>query len=290
MKILVYGKGYIGNALAASALFPDAVLSPRDITEKKNIEEDCEEQAPDAIVNCAGKTSLEWCRDNRAQAMYINTIAPFLMQEVCRAQNIAFVHLSSGCIFEGARPRGAGFTEEDAPRPACFYSRTKAWADVFLRAARNPKTLILRIRQPFSAAPHPRNLITKILSYDRLITSQNSMTSVDDFLLALKFLLEKNSRGVFHVCNEGTLSPYDIAAMAQEILGIKKEYVPISKKELDEENALRGKEKRVDAVVSSEKLARAGFSLPHVRERMRRALAEYGTSYDVSPGGPQRNV
>lgn len=277
MKILAYGKGYIGNALAASAFFPDAILSPRDITEKRNIEEDCEEHAPDVIVNCAGKTNLEWCQNNRAQAVHVNVIAPFFMQEACRMRNISFVHLSSGCIFEGAGPRGAGFTEKDAPRPACFYSRTKAWADAFLRAARYPKTLILRIRQPFSAVPHPRNLITKILSYDRLIASPNSMTCVEDLFLALRFLLKKNARGIFHTCNEGTLSPYEIAAMAQEILGIEKEYVPISKKELDEENVRRGKEKRVDAIISSEKLARAGFLLPPVRDRMRRALAEYGT-------------
>lgn len=277
MKMLVYGKGYIAGALAASGLFPDAVVSARDITDGRALEEDCEERAPDVIVNCAGKTDLEWCRDNRAQAIRINTVAPFLMQEVCRERGIAFVHLSSGCIFEGApSSREGGFTEKDAPCPACFYSRTKAWADALLCQAPYANTLIVRIRQPFSATPHPRNLITKVLSYDRLITSQNSMTCVDDLLLTLRFLLQKNARGVFHVCNEGTLSPYEIARMAGDILEIQKEFTPIVKEELDEDNRRRGKEKRVDAIISSGKLAGAGFPLPPVRERMRRALMDYG--------------
>ena len=94
---------------------------------------------------------------------------------------------------------GIGFTEEDKPNfDGSFYSKTKAYLEDMLKSY--PTTLILRLRMPISddlAVPppksfstclcvdtcsQPRNFVTKIVRYDRVINIPNSMTILSDML------------------------------------------------------------------------------------------------------------
>ncbi|MBI3685512.1 sugar nucleotide-binding protein [Candidatus Azambacteria bacterium] len=274
MKTLIFGKGYLGSLFAESGLFGEAVLSGADITRLDEIERDIKRYAPDLVINCAGKANLEWCRDHPLGAIMSNVTGPLNILKACAEKNVFMVHLGSGCIFEGEGKNGEGFREEDPPNPLVFYTYTKALADELLMKEGYGKLLIVRIRQPFHHAPHPRNLITKILSYNELITSPNSMTYVPDLLATAEFLVAHGHGGIFHVCNSGTISPYDLAVKAALLSGLKKEFVPISKQELDEADKRNKREKRVDTILNTDKLARTGFPLKSVHERAEE-LARY---------------
>jgi hypothetical protein len=62
--------------------------------------------------------------------------------------------------------------------------------------------------------------------------------------------LEKKLSGIFNIVNVGAISPYEIAIMANLILGLKKNFMPISKEEFDEMDKETGREKRVDTVLN----------------------------------------
>ena len=275
MRTLIFGKGYLGTSFAASPFFKGSLLSGADITNKAKVREEVLRYRPRVVINCAGKTSLEWCRDNKMEALEVNVAGPFFILQACAELGIPLVHMSSGCIYEGEGIKGRGFSEKDTPDPKCFYSRSKALADELLMQVQYPRLLILRLRQPFSGAPDPRNLITKILSYQKLITSPNSMTYVPDLISATAFLLKKNQYGIFNVCNEGFISPYEIAIIAKKLLGIEKKYTPISKDELDVLNAKNNREHRVDTLLNIVKLRAAGFKMPKVKKRVVDALKNY---------------
>jgi len=273
-KILIFGRGYIGTEYLNSNLFEKVFLSDRDITRIDQIELEIEKYKPDAVINCAGKTNLEWCRDNKLGAIMSNIAGPLNLLNICKNKNIYLVHLGSGCIFKGDN-NGKGFGEEDKPTPQCFYTYTKVVVDELLLKENYNKLLILRLRQPFSNKPNPRNLLTKLLSYEKLIISPNSMTYVPDLISATKFLLEKKLSGIFNIVNVGAISPYEIAIMANLILGLKKNFMPISKEEFDEMDKETGREKRVDTVLNCDKLEKTGLKMPEVTERLKESLEEY---------------
>lgn len=272
MRVLIFGKGYLGTSFAASPLFGESLLSGADITDKAKVREEIQRYRPKAVINCAGKTNLEWCRDNKMEALEVNVAGPLFILQACAGFDIPLVHMSSGCIYEGEGAGGRGFSEKDTPAPKCFYSKSKALADELLIQAEYPKLLILRLRQPFSGAPDPRNLITKVLSYQKLITSPNSMTYVPDLISATAFLLKNNQRGIFNVCNEGFISPYEIALQAKKLLKLSKKYTPISKDELDVLNAKNNREHRVDTLLNIGKLRSVGFKMAKVKKRVGDAL------------------
>jgi len=273
MRILIFGNGYIGNEYLNSNVFDDIFMSKMDITRMGEIEAEIEKFKPDVVLNCAGRTNLEWCRDNPSDTIMSNIQGPLSLLSACKKYNIYLVHLGSGCIFEGDNG-GQGFKEEDAPAPRCFYTYTKALADELLLKTGYKNFLILRIRQPFSDFSHQRNLITKLLSYEKLITSPNSMTYLPDLILATKHLLEKKANGIFNVCNAGVISPYEIAMTAKSILGLKKDFFPISKSQFDEMDRKNNREKRVDAILNGDKLAKTGFEMPEVGKQVKRAIQQ----------------
>ena len=69
MKILVFGNGYIGNEYINSKVFVDIKISKADVTRVCEIEQTVEEYKPDVIINTAGKTNLEWCRDHKLETL-----------------------------------------------------------------------------------------------------------------------------------------------------------------------------------------------------------------------------
>ena len=66
--------------------------------------------------------------------------------------------------------------------------------------------------------------------------------------------------------------PYEIAVIAKQALGLEKNFVPISKAELDEMDKQNNREKRVDAILNGEKLAKTGFKIPQVQQRIKEAI------------------
>lgn len=275
MRTLIFGNGYLGNEYLNSGIFENAKISDKNISMFEAIKRDIDANEPDLIINCAGKTNLEWCRDNKLEAIFSNIVGPLNLLSIARKKNIYLVHIGSGCIFEGVGSDGAGFTEEDEPNPQCFYAHTKAIADKLLIAEPYDKILVLRIRQPISEKPHSRNLISKIINYDKLITSPNSMTYLSDLILATKFLLDKKQNGIFNICNQETISPYEIAILAKGVLNLNKSFEAILKEELDGLDKNSGREKRVDAMMNIDKLTKAGFQMPKIKERIIEALKNY---------------
>merc|ERR1712100_854319 len=112
---------------------------------------------------------------------------------------------------------GKGFTEEDSPNfDKSWYSKTKAMVETMMKPYTN--VLILRVRMPISDDLHPRNFITKITKYERVVDIPNSMTVLHDLLPISLDMTRKQLKGVFNFTNPGAISH-------NEILTLYKKYV-----------------------------------------------------------------
>ena len=206
---MIFGsKGYFGRHFVS--VFPDAETPSVDIGDAGAVAAVLDDKKPDVVINAAGKTgvpNVDWCEDHKEETLHSNVKGPLVLLEECGKRAIYWVHLGSGCIYEGDK-NGMGFSEEDEPNfRGSFYSRTKLWSD---RMLADFPVLQLRIRMPFEGTGDPRNLITKLLRYDRVLDVPNSLTYVPDFLKIAQSLIQKRATGIYNMVNTGAISPYEV--------------------------------------------------------------------------------
>ena len=58
---------------------------------------------------------MDACELAKAECLSGNAVLPGIIREVCEDLKIPWGHVSSGCIYSGRRPDGAGWAEEMNP-------------------------------------------------------------------------------------------------------------------------------------------------------------------------------
>jgi len=272
MKTLITGAGYLGNRFAAA--LAGSALSRVDIADRAAVRRELDEQEPEAVVNCAGKTgrpNVDWCETHQEETYRANVVGALVLAEECRSRGTYLLHMGSGCIFYGPSPEPGGWREDDAANPSAFYSRTKYAADLVL--SRLPGVAVARLRMPIDDHPDPRNLITKLAAYKEVIDVENSVTVVSDLVAVTRALLDKRGEGVFHVTNPGTMRHRDLLALYREVVDPAHRTTLISEAEL----VARGlaAKARSNCVLRSARLGELGITMRPIEVALRDAIERY---------------
>lgn len=272
MSLLVFGPGYLGHRLERS--LPGAVLSKVDITDESAVRAELARVKPRAVVNAAGKTgtpNVDWCESHPLETVRSNVVGALALAKVCQEQDVHLVHLASGCIFYGPSPAPGGWREDDFANPIPVYSRSKYAADLALSTL--PNVAIARLRMPIDGAPGPRNLITKLVGYPKVIDVENSVTVVDDLLAVVAALIERRATGVFHVVNPGTMRHRDLLALYQELVDPTHQVELVSPEQLLHEGAIA--KARSNCILASPRLAALGIRMRPIEVALRDCMQQY---------------
>ncbi len=265
-KILIFGHGQLANLVREH--FRQAIISTADVRSLESVKSVVAKYRPEACLNTAAKTSLEWCAQNKTEALAVNTLGALNVYEACRKNDVFLCHISTGCIFQSPRP-DVIFTEDDPPAPVSFYSQSKVWAENLLAGKEN--VLILRPRLLVSSEIDPRNLISKWLTFTHFITELDCRTVVEDMLPVLFELIERRISGLYHIVNEGPTSSYECAKVLKEMINPAMVIQPTTLAQVNKNLAVP----RVSNVLSTEKLVRIGYRLPPFRESFRRTVVKF---------------
>jgi len=224
---LVFGaKGWIGGMLGEmlKAQGKNVVLSKARIEDRASVLAELESVKPTHVLNCAGVTgrpNVDWCEDNKQATVRSNVIGTLNLIDICYLKDVHITNFATGCIYQydEAHPMGSGkgFKEEDTANFAdSYYSKTKAQVELLL--AEYPNVLNLRLRMPVSDELHPRNFVTKISKYERVVDIPNSNTILYDLLPASIAMATANLTGIYNFTNPGAISH-------NEVLTLYKQYV-----------------------------------------------------------------
>jgi len=66
---------------------------------------------------------------------------------------------------------------------------------------------------------HPRNFVTKIISYPRVVDILNSNTILADLLPCAVTLAEGGETGIYNFTNPGAISHNEVLALYKEVIG-----------------------------------------------------------------------
>jgi len=242
-----------------------------------------EDEAPDAVINCAGytgKPNVDACETDKVACLAANAVLPGILAEACARVGVPWGHVSSGCIYSGRTPEGSGFTEEDRPNfsfrqdNCSFYSGTKALGEEVLAGA--PRCYMWRLRIPFSEVDSSRNYLSKLLRYNCLLEAENSLSLLPEYVTAAIECMERRlPYGIYNLTNPGSVWTSEVVEML-EAFGIAEKAFYF----FPSEQAFRRVTvaPRSNCVLDSSKAAAAGLTLSPVREALRNALANWQTT------------
>jgi len=309
MVILLGASGYIGQAFSAELKRRQIPLLPLsraelDYTNFRALLQFLQSRKPAFLINAAGHTgrpNVDACEDQKAETLNGNTLLPLTIAHACGAAGVPWGHISSGCIFSGAKVQGdhswvverdlntpplrklftaaperfRGFDENDPANfsfrnpPCSFYSGTKALAEEALSALGG--AYLWRLRIPFDEFDNSRNYISKLLRYPRIYDNINSLSHRADFASACLDLWQGRApMGIYNVTNPGAVSARDVIQLVQEILNPNRKFEFWADDE--EFYRLGAKTPRSNCILASDKLVSAGVKMRPVREALGRAL------------------
>jgi len=227
----LYGHGYIGTAIA-KRLFERGDFYWYRHGERGILSR--------VVINAAGYTgspNVDACEDHKTETIEGNILWPMELQSFYK---LPIIHISSGCVYNGYKD--GGWTEEDEPNfTGSFYSLTKVIAQKKINL---DNSYLLRIRMPFGKEEHPKNLLTKLRRYEKLIDAENSLSCIDDIVDVVMFFVDNlPPPGIYNVCN-GSTTTRKIADM----MGLNKQWFT----EEEFKNAVRVP--RSNCVLSTDKL------------------------------------
>ena len=229
------------------------------------------------VINCAGfvgKPNVDACESSKADAILGNVLFPQMVSIICKNLNIRFMHLSSGCIYNGYDKE---FTEEDESNfsfvhdNCSFYSGTKALSETLID---KDNSYICRLRIPFDKFDNERNYLSKIINYDKLLDMKNSISHRGDFVNAcLDLYKQECPTGIYNIVNSGSILTSDITRLMARILNLNKEFTFFQDEE--EFYKIGASAPRSNCVLDNSKLLSAGVKMRDTTEALEESLENW---------------
>lgn len=215
---------------------------------------------PHCVINCIGLVKQRPDANDAEQAIYLNALFPHLVADICSQHGARLVHLSTDCVFSGAR---GNYRETDAPDPVDMYGRSKLLGEVD-----RPGVLTLRTSMIGRELSGSLSLTEWFLSQTAapvkgFTNARFSGLTTRVAAREIASLIERspNLSGIFHLAGE-PISKYDLLLLLKEAFHTRGEIG-------------RFDDFHCDRTLSPEKLERAtGFTRPRWKDMIADMVAD----------------
>jgi dTDP-4-dehydrorhamnose reductase len=312
MILLLGASGYIGSAFAEALAQRGLRFTPLsrasvDYTRFTVLVDFLRECKPSFLINAAGFTgrpNVDACEAAQTETLAGNVLLPVTIAHACEATHTPWGHVSSGCIYNGAKvfrnsqweietdlaspkflalrrehPENIlGFNEADTPNfcfghpPCSFYSGSKALAEEALGKVGG--CYIWRVRMPFDGRDNPRNLLTKLQRYPRVYNNTNSISHRSDFVQACLDLWDRRAPfGIYNMTNPGHVTSSEVVELLRTGLDLERSFEFWSSDE--EFYRLGAQTPRSNCIMETDKLAGTGVCMRPVGDALADAVSQW---------------
>lgn len=257
---------------AARGVFDGVALAGGvDALDATALEEALRELAPEVIVNCVGVVKQLESAEDPFLAVSLNSLLPHRLARLCGESGARLVHVSTDCVFDGAR---GGYRESDRPDAIDLYGRSKALGET---TAGQPGAVTLRTSFVGRELGRPTHgLLEWLLAHAGGVVDgwaraiYSGLTSLE-LARVIRRVVDRHAglTGVYHV-GGAPISKYDLLGVMVETYGLELEI-------------RRTVEPVIDRSLVSERFERAtGYRAPSWNE-MIREMFDDPTPYPAPP-------
>ena len=257
MRILFFGSnGWIASHILPLLYAKDWEVITTDIRADDTyaISALLDKEQPDRVISFIGRThgpgynTIDYLEQpgKLVENVRDNLYAPLSLGMMCSERGIHYTYLGTGCIFSDTDPNACSHTELDDPNFfGSSYSVVKGFTDRLMKLL-SKNTLNVRIRMPITADMHPRNFISKIVSYEKICSIPNSMTVLPTLLPLLVDMIEKGKTGTVNLVNPGLISHDEVLQMYRDIVDPSKTWTNFSIEEQEQVLACKRSNNQLD--------------------------------------------
>jgi dTDP-4-dehydrorhamnose reductase len=271
-------------ALAAGDSAFDLVAGGRseaDLRDPKSLIAFVDRTKPGVVINTGAYNFVDRAESETEEAMRINADGPRALARRCRELGIAFIHMSTDCVFDGRK--ASPYTEEDEALPLSAYGRSKLAGEQAV-AEEYPDALTARVAWVFSE--YGDNFVSKMMEFAgkrpvlKVVNDQiGPPTYAPDIAAALLRAAKEKAAGasslsgLLHVVSSDSL---DRATMAKSIMDeSKRQGGPVAEIEgISTAEFAAAAARPLNAQLSNAKaLERLGLTFTPFDEALRRSVA-----------------
>ena len=243
-----------------------------NITDSEAVFSKLSEMKPDAVMHCAGYTTVDLAEDEKERCDIVNRAGTENIACACAEIGTKLLFLSTDYVFAGNGEKP--WEPDDKAQPLNTYGMSKYLGEEAVRKYVD-RHFIVRISWLFGV--NGKNFVKTML---RLGAEREQLTVVCDqigsptYTVDLSRLLADmivtDKYGTYHASNEGYCSWHEFACAIMEKAGLKAKVLPVTSAEYP------AKAKRpFNSRMSKDKLTENGFArLPHWQDALDRYLFE----------------
>lgn len=237
-RVLVTGAaGMLGTALCPALLQQgfqvlktdmrpgDKETSYLDVSSHDGVWRSIQESRSDVVIHLAAETDVDKCEIEENHAYRVNTLGTENVALACQTLDIPMVYLSTGAVFDGAKPEA--YTESDEPSPINVYGKTKWEGEEIVRSLIR-RHFVIRAGWMFGGWGKDKKFVAKMVDLLQrrkeisVVTDKfGSPTFTKDLSENLIRLIQTERYGLYHMANQGGCSRYEMAQEIAEYLGKK---------------------------------------------------------------------
>lgn len=217
-----------------------------DVSLRAQLRQKLEEFNPQIIIHAAAIKSLIDCENNKVRSWDTNVESTAEIVQYSKINGTNIIYISSDMVFDGGK---GNYGQSDLPNPINWYGITKYHSELLVREI--PNSAICRTALVFDALRKDdrkqldRELQTDILNnqsllpyfvLEKLKVGQNvflprqiisSPTHIDLLKIAIKEIIQKDLRGIYHCTGSEPISRKDFAIKVAEYFNLDKTLIKV---------------------------------------------------------------
>lgn len=194
-----------------------------DITDGVAVREVIVSHKPDLIIHAAAMTNVDECEKDKQECYNVNVTATRFLIDAAKEVHSKIIYLSTDFVFDGMT---GPYKEEDIMSPVNYYGSTKVAAEKAIMESDLRWAIVRTVLVYGQTVEGTRtNIINWVKSsleqgkHIKVVSDQfRTPTFVDDLVIGIMLLIEKNIDGVFHISGREEMTPYDMAMETAKFL------------------------------------------------------------------------
>ncbi len=234
------GTGQVGTSLQALN-WPEGVRlyaplrQELDLSNVASIEAMMKSREWALVINCGAYTAVDKAETDSITAWQVNAIAPCVLAQQAKAQDIPLIHVSTDYVFDGAKT--TAYEVDDAVAPIGVYGASKLGGELAIRTS-GARHVIVRTAWVISQYGH--NFVKTMLrlgvdrTHLKVVGDQYGCpTHAGDLAAALQMIalrhldFEAAPTGMYHFANAGSVSWHGLAKEIFDIVATNGASVPV---------------------------------------------------------------